>query len=32
MLDFMWQLMKEPESIKAVPDGIEDYFAKRRKR
>ena len=28
MLDFMWQVMRNPDSIKAVPDGIEDFFVK----
>jgi hypothetical protein len=28
MLDFMWQVMRNPDSVKAVPDGIEDFFVK----
>ena len=31
MLDFMWQLMRQPDSITKVPDGIEDFFVKWRK-
>jgi hypothetical protein len=26
VLDFMWQVMRDPDSITSVPAGIEDYF------
>jgi hypothetical protein len=26
MLNFMWQLMRTPDAIRSVPDGIEDFF------
>ena len=26
VLDFMWQLMRDPDSVTAVPAGVEDYF------
>jgi hypothetical protein len=28
MFDFMWKLMREPDSVTKVPDGIEDFFVK----
>lgn len=31
MLDFMWRLMQAPDSVVAVPSGIEDFFVKWRK-
>ncbi len=26
MLDFMWRLMRDPDSVSSVPAGIEDFF------
>ena len=31
MLNFMWQLMRDPDSITSVPAAVEDFFVKWRK-